>query len=302
MNDWNRQTGIAIESGASVQSILDAANLNWEVEVSPERYGHFGEYTSPDSFVAFRSDNGMKLSNYGASRKPLQNREVIGMFSDFLNKAGLEIDTVGTFANGRELWASVDLPTQYDIDVRKVGDITKAKLMLIESHALNKGLQIMVYYDRLACTNGMTQKLSTQAGVIAHTGKISSQTVSAVLENALKSVKLKGSLYEQFAQKTMSVEEATLQLISAFGDVDKPLDDQPSEVVKTALRLFQGDAKGGDTLAAYNTAYGLLQSVTEYFNHHTRSQTLENRFASVVSGDYAKSMAKFEKQLVRAYL
>jgi hypothetical protein len=114
----------------------------------------------------------------------------------------------------------------------------------------------------------------------------------------MKQLNLKRHIMERLTEVPMSIEECSLQLIAAFGDANKSFDDQP-QTVKNALRLFEGQAKGADYITAYQTCYGALQAVTEHFNHHTKTQSLEAQFASVISGDYAKAMNRFEKQLVQ---
>ena len=85
-----------------------------------------------------------------------------------------------------------------------------------------------------------------------------------------------------------------------FGDSDKAVSEQP-EIVQTCLRLFQSDAIGGDLLTSYHTAYGLLNSVTEYFNHHSTVKSNENRFSSLLTGSMGKVQNKFQSQLVKAF-
>ena len=299
MLNWNFNTGFPIDSTATINEMLDIAGLNWTVETSPVTYGAFNELQSTDKKAAYRSDTGTLLDIY-QNRLPNQNRSMLTMFSEFLKKADLEIDTVGSTQNGSNIYASAMLPETFDINPKAVGDITKSRLVISDSHLNGVGLVVSVHYDRLVCTNGMITKVSQEVGVIHHNGVIQAATVDRVLNHALNSVKVKRDVYEALSDKPISIEQAITLLISSFGDSEKTVSEQ-SEMIQTCLRLFQSDAIGGDLLTSYQTAYGLLNSVTEFYNHHATVKSNEKRFSSLLNGSMGKVQNKFQSQLVRAF-
>ena len=299
MESWNFGTGHTIEPNTDIDSMLNIAGLNWNVETSPITYGTFNELQSTDKKAAYRSDTGALLDIY-LNRIPNQNRSMLTMFDQFLKKADLEIDTVGSTQNGSNIYAAALLPETFDINPKAVGDITKARLVISDSHLNGVGLSVSVHYDRLICTNGMVNKVSQEVGIIHHNGVIQAATVDKVLSYALQSVKVKRDVYDVLSDKPISIEQAITLLIASFGDSDKAVSEQP-EIVQTCLRLFQSDAIGGDLLTSYHTAYGLLNSVTEYYNHHSTVKSNENRFSSLLNGSMGKVQNKFERQLVKAF-
>ena len=299
MQSWNYGTGFSIDSTATIDEMLNIAGLNWNVETSPVTYGTFNELQSENKKAAYRSDTGALLDIY-LNRIPNQNKTMLTMFDQFLKKADLAIDTIGSTQKGANIYASALLPETFDINPKAVGDITKARLVISDSHLNGVGLSVSVHYDRLICTNGMTTKVSQEVGVIHHNGVIQAATVDKVLSYALQSVKVKRDVYDVLSDKPISIEQAITLLIASFGDSDKSVSEQP-EIVQTCLRLFQSDAIGGDLLTSYHTAYGLLNSVTEYFNHHSKVKSEENRFSSLLSGSMGKVQNKFQSQLVRAF-
>ena len=46
------------------------------------------------------------------------------------------------------------------------------------------------------------------------------------------------------------------------------------------VSLFNGEGKGAQLDGVFGTAWGLLNAVTEYADHHVRARTDENRFVS----------------------
>jgi hypothetical protein len=297
-SSWNYRTGKFIDSSTTIQERLQATKLDWELLSSPMHYGEFGEYES-DKRAVYRSDNKALIDIY-SSRTPRSNGEIVSFMDKLLNLADLSMNELGSYGDGAFIYCSASLSSEYDVNVRKVGDITKPRIVICDSHLVNEGMKIYVHFDRLVCTNGMSRKVSQKVGVINHVGGINAKVARDVLTEALKIVNVKKEVSEFLADTQMTLKDAQVQLITAFGDPEKPISEQPS-MVKTCLELFNGKGQGSEMLSAYGTAFGLLQSVTEFYSHLSPAKTEQSRFASVLSGDYAKNSSNFEKQLVRAY-
>ena len=59
------------------------------------------------------------------------------------------------------------------------------------------------------------------------------------------------------------------------------------------MGLFNGAGKGSGLETAHDTAWGWLNAVTEYADHHSRTRSVENRTASALwgAGDAMKAKA-----------
>lgn len=295
---WHRGTATAVDD-MSLDQQLQAAGLDWEVITSGFRYGDRYQFRQTDTKVAFRSDNGAFIDTY-TDRKPWQNREIIDHFHQFCDGSDLTVSHIGSLQEGKLIYAAAKLPVV--TDVAACGDVTEYWLLLKDSHLNGKGLQVSLYANRMICTNGLHEAIRQGNQTIAHLGAFNTERITGVLEAALATVRQKEVTYNQLAQTAITVEEATLQLIAAFGEMGKPVAEQP-KLIQTALRLFQGSAKGSDYLSAYNTAYGLLQAVTEHYNWHAPARgTTQTQFQSVLGGSRGQKMQQFERQLVGVYL
>lgn len=295
VKDWTRGTAVNVQ-GMDVDRQLEAANLNWTVETSDFLYGDAYQHQEENTKVAYRADTGMFLDTY-TIRQPWQNRDIVQTFNDFTKEAELELTHLGSFQEGRSIYAAAYLKAS---DVLKSGDITEHYLLLKDSHLNGKGMQATLYSNRCICTNGLHTMIRASSKTIAHVGEFDKAKVSLLLEAAIETVKQKETQLEVLASTAIGKEEAMMNLIKAFGDVALPVSEQP-KVVQTAMRLFEGEAQGSEMLTAYNTAYGLLQSVTEYYNWHGRKSQASTQFQSVLSGQRANKMAQFERQLVSVY-
>ena len=109
-----------------------------------------------------------------------------------------------------------------------------------------------------------------------------SQQLSGSLNQLHKNFSVYQNTLTELTKVSLSKTEAQIMLIKEFGDSDKPINEQP-QIVGTALQLFEGKGKGSEYLSAYNTAYGLLQSCTEYLNHHSRKTS--THLSSVLYGN-----------------
>lgn len=324
MTTWHRGTATEITPGMSVQEQLDHAGLNWSVELSPVQYQADGETYQTALQVAYRSDTKDFLDIY-SKRKPWQNAEIIETFNRFCDSASLPMTHLGNLDGGKIIYAAAKLPETI-APQQSPNDKTEGYLILEDAHTNGHGLQVWLYLNRLVCTNGMRRPVrsrqdvtdllegkvktrdrngnSTKSGlqVIAHVGAFNPDRIESILQSAIATLKAEEETATQLAATSVDQAEAAMQLIAAFGEPGKPVDQQP-RVVQTALRLFDGRAKGSSELSAYKTAYGLLHSVTEYFNHHAvRRGTSAQQFQSVLSGSRAQQMQKFERQLVSCYL
>lgn len=297
--NWNGNIGTKIGSGMTDNDILKASNLNWQVKTSPLTFGTFGEFKDENKRAAYRADTGTLLDIYGSDRRPFQNADMLKMMRDFVSVAGLELSEIGSIG-GHSIWVSADLPVQYDWNIREKGDITKSKLVVKDSHLNNHGLEVFLWSDRLWCRNGQTEKVNSKVAVISHTNGVDVRTAQTVLAGALCGLKLKEGIMNRLAETTMSIEECTMLLIDRFGDPDKSVSDQP-DIVQKCMKLFRGEGIASSEITTFNTAYGALQAVTEYFSHHAKTDSQESRFASMLSGKYAAKSRDFERQLVKVY-
>jgi len=295
MKDFTRGTSIEV-SGLTVDEQLKAAGLDWTVELDPVTYS---QGKAKGFHVAYRSDTGEVMDIY-KSRQPWQNKDVLEAFNAFSDNAEIELQRVGSLKNGKRIYAVAKLP----IDLCPKGELedrTEAYLMLEDSHENGKGMTAALWENRLVCTNGMRTKIKTTLRFIPHTSAFNKAKVGNILDSAMLALKERQDEIDKLADTAIDKAEAMMNLVKAFGDPKKAVDDQP-QMVHTCLRLFDGEAKGSEMLSAYNTAYGLLQSVTEYFNHHCGySRGLEHEFQSILDGSRAKAMQSFQKQLVSVY-
>lgn len=296
-NYWHRNVGIEITSGMSLNEQLEAAGLNWTVERSPYCYGDDFQFQDNKSVIAYRSDNGEVLDRHGPRRNVFQNAAIVQAFHDFCDNSGddLTIERLGSLDGGKSLFATAKL--KHTIDVAQVGDLIESRVLLTESHVSGVALQIRLFFNRLICTNGMTELVKLRGQTLTHMKEFNRTTVQAYLEAAYARTTEYEETLNQLAATAISKAEAKMHLVKAFGNINLPWEDQP-KAVKVCFELFGGTGAGSEMLSAYDTLFGLSEAVKEYSNWHMKGSNTERAFSSVCFGSRGRTQERFLKQLV----
>lgn len=298
---WHRNIGVTVTPEMTIDQQLEAAGLAWQVEQSPYCYGPYFEFEDNRNTIAYRSDTGAVLGYFGPHRRVFQNREVVEVFHSFCASSGdgLSIERLGCLDGGKSLFATARL--KHDIDVKHIGDVTETRLLLTEHHVSGRALQVRLYFNRLICTNGMSQLVKVSGRTLNHMQEFSSESVREYLEAAYRKVAERESVLNQLAEVPISDVEAKMHLVQAFGSTELSWEEQP-KAVQTCYRLFQGEGLGSEKLSAFQTLFGLNEAVSEYQNWHMRGSNSVRAFQSVVSGSRGQCQDAFMQQLVSVHL
>jgi hypothetical protein len=93
--------------------------------------------------------------------------------------------------------------------------------------------------------------------------------------------------------------QALLFLIHHFkGKMGASIDEQP-EAIQVIWTLYKGAAKGTHYLGTFETAWGLLNAITEYVNHHMRRINQDTYARSLLWGAKCSTMEKALNGLVK---
>ena len=232
----------------------------------------------------------------GKNWTPHQVEDTLTTFQDWCNDTGLNMTHIGQLDGGRVIYALADYPETIEFGE----DTTIAKVLLSNFNKLGYSTRIDLFTYRLVCQNGLTVKSQTNSTRLNHASSLTEgDRLTTALDNLHHNFAKHKEQMRSLTQVTMTKAEAQMLLIKSFGNIDKDIDDQP-RIVQTCLSLFDGKAKGSEFLSAYNTAYGLLQSCTEYLTHHSRKTS--THLSSVLYGSKHNQAEKITQSLVGTYL
>jgi len=281
--------GIKLTEGQPLEVWTREAGMEWDIRETPVHFlPNNGEFVKVEGQkVLFRSDTEAPLSVVSDRYKPVQPREVLDFYKDLVSAGGFELETAGVLKGGRKLWA---LARTGQEAVLRGGDRVRAYLLL--ATACDGSLATTAQYTsvRVVCNNTLQMAVGNTTGAIRvpHTVKFDAQAVKDELGLGFSAWDTFKQSIHALAARTVSPAEAQAYLANVLGDSTLPLDEQPRErLLKSVYDLYAGEAVGSDLQAANGTAWGLLNSVTEYLDHHRRERVTGGRLHSAWFGQGA---------------
>ena len=286
-----RGLGTPVSPGEDISNVLDRINLNWEPAVSDIRYGATYSNVADCDQVLYRPHDG-KYMGIISNKWYDENQSfkaIVQLFSNFCDDANINLERVGTIQydsplrNGSTnaklnltLFAVASIAGSDQFKLVGNDEVT-GKLILRYPYTYGTGINVAQMAIRKVCINTMYMPVRTGHKVITHRSAVAHDKVLKVLEGAKTCWGQYQQVSELLTQTEMTKEVAMVKLIEAFGVAGKPLEKQP-KVVQSCLESFiTGNFTGGEMMSAYNTAWGLLQTVTEHFNHKAPSVADANR-------------------------
>ncbi|MDI1238651.1 MAG: DUF932 domain-containing protein [Polaromonas sp.] len=287
--------GSKLPPGQSIEAWQAAAGMSWSIKETPVMYSvgaeselHFR--TSMENKVLFRSDTHAPLSVVSNRYKPVQPREVLEFFRSLVSAGGFELETAGALKGGKKLWALAKTNQQ---TVLKGNDTVKAYLLLATSCDGTLCTQAFFTSVRVVCNNTLQLALGESAGVVKvpHSTRFDPKTVKESLGLGLSAWDQFSRSMKSLANRPVSEVEARAFLETVLGDEFED-DGKAHRPIQTVYELFSGKGLGADMQSAQNTAWGLLNSLTEYTDHRTKARSQDNRLNSAWFGAGAALKAK----------
>ena len=175
---WHGLANVIFDQDAHITTadMLKSAFLaDWNVSLEPVVFPTTYR-TISESFAVTRTnpfDAGTDvLAVVGDRYKVYQNEELF-TFGDNLLDGGAEWESAGSIKDGRQVFGSLVLPSEFTIDPSGIADTTKSYLLVTTSHDGSSSIQACVTPVRVVCQNTLNMALngSKQTFKIRHTQK-----------------------------------------------------------------------------------------------------------------------------------
>jgi phage/plasmid-like protein (TIGR03299 family) len=302
--------GQELQQGASIEQWTQAAGMDWKIQRSKVRYvtERDGEpaHTIDDQHVLFRSDNQKSLAIVSDRFKIVQPNEVLEFFRDLTESAGWHLCTAGVLKEGRKFWAQAECGMA---DTVLGGDLVKGKLLL--ATACDGSMQTIVknVTERVVCANTLAMAMGEGGKAIktSHRSHFNAESVKAQMGVTVDNFAKFIHQARELAKYDMTAKAADQFMLDLFAPMaDKLEDDDYAAKVRDSVgyrkvsALFDGQARGSNLAGVSGTAWGMLNAVTEYTDHHrgNSATTRDNRmdYAWFGEGDGLKTAA-FDRAL-----
>jgi len=95
------------------------------------------------------------------------------------------------------------------------------------------------------------------------------------------------------SERKVKSNEAMNYYLRVFTDQNKTAAGQTNDrAMSKAMSLFDGNGKGAELASSKGTAFGLLNSVTEFIDHERRARSVDHRLESAWFGQGANLKQK----------
>lgn len=272
------------------------AGMDWKIQESQVHFKadaicHMGSIHSfPEQKVLFRSDTKAPLSVVSQRYQVVQPREVLEFYRDLTERSGYELETAGVLKGGRKLWA---LARTGQSTALKGNDVVNGYLLLATSCDGTLATTATPTTIRVVCNNTLTIAINgaSQAIKVPHSTRFNPRTVKQQLGITVSQWDDFMYRMRTLAARPVKDHEAMAYLRSVLCEVqnDKPEHTGISNerALNKVLSMYEGHGRGAELESAKGTAWGLLNSVTEYVDHERRARSNEYRMDAAWFGQGA---------------
>lgn len=275
--------GNKLTANQPIDAWKEDAGMNWSIEESEVRYitGQNGVGTInafPAQKVLYRSDTKAPLSVVSKRFQVVQPGEILEFYRDLTAHSGFELETAGVLREGRKFWA---LARTGQSTTLKGRDKVDGYLLLATACDGTLATTAQFTSVRVVCNNTLAIALGNASSAIKvpHRSQFDPDAVKRQLGITVSS-------WDGFAARIKALVERPVDPDSVEGLLRRVLTyqvqgDKATVVNEQALAnvrsLYEGGGRGALMASSRGTAWGLLNSVTEYVDHHRRARSDDHR-------------------------
>lgn len=302
--------GNKVEEGISLEEFQREAGLNWTVSKRPVQFlgsctqgANNGIHTFPKRFVIARDTDDKPYSVVSDRYKPVQPNEIFEFFRDLLSMHNMKMHTAGALSDGARIWCLAETG-----DVHKVlgQDRVDGYLLLSTSYDLTLSTLAQFTSIRVVCNNTLQQALGDKTGrvTIPHIKEFNADTIKNELGIGREQWVAFTGVLDLLAKTKLDAAKASEVMNKVFRlpeDMEKRMLDPDRLHADNVVQMFKEQSFIGADLAG-ETAWGLMNSLTEYVDFRKKARNQSSRLNSAWFGDNAqlKVRAMDELQLLAA--
>ena len=271
------------------------AGMDWTIREAPVRFiagndAYTGSImTFPENKVLFRSDTNAPLSVVSQRYQVVQPREILEFYRDLTEVSGFELETAGVLKGGRKIWALAKTGQSMAL---KGNDVTNGYILLATACDGTLATTAQFTSIRVVCNNTLAVALANgNRGVVKvpHNTSFDAQAVK-------KQLGISVSAWDEFMYGLKNLSERKVKPAEAQNYVWRVFNDGGNKsstsssnerAMAKVMALFEGGGQGADLSSAKGTAFGLLNSITEFVDHERRALNPDNRLDSAWFGQGA---------------
>jgi phage/plasmid-like protein (TIGR03299 family) len=303
--------GITLDRPLPVRETMSMAGLLFDVEERPVYQVISGVIQEiPGHKAVVRTDTNASLGIVGQAYKPLETERLIRFLELFTEKSGTYIESAGFVRNGAMIWLMASVGTVEFLP----NDPSRQFFLIRNTHDGSSHLEVGFTSRRIVCNNMLPSldKDSVSYG-IRHTQRMECHVsnIERVISAQYRQLDQFGQIMDRLCRRRLNLsqlKELSYRLIKAEAPgapevIEAEFEVKEPPAVSKIMELAES-GQGTDIPGVRGSAYGWLNAVTEYVDHHRKSRTLkgrdadETKFESVIFG----AGARLKNQAVRLAL
>lgn len=297
--------GNQLDTNQPIEVWAKQAGMDWQIREAPVRFmtGKDDDSDAIESFpenkVLFRSDTNSPLSVVSQRYKVVQPSEILEFYRDLTEVSGFELETAGILKGGRKIWA---LARTGQSSTLKGNDVTNAYVLLATACDGTLATTAQFTSIRVVCNNTLAVALGSNKGAVKvpHNTSFDAQAVKRQLGISVSTWDSFMYAMKGLSERKVMSNEAANYVHRVFSNLDKTTSQNTNErAMAKVMTLFDGHGKGAQLASSKGTAFGLLNSVTEFVDHERRARSADHRLESAWFGQGA---ALKEKALEQAFM
>ena len=277
----------------SIEVWQQQSGMNFDIKEAPVRFmtesiGNLGAIMSfPEQKVLYRSDSNVPLSVVSNRYKVVQPKEILEFYRDLSEISGFELETAGVLKQGRKVWALAKTGQSCTF---KGNDTVNGYLLL--ATACDGTLATIAQFTsiRVVCNNTLAVALTNGTGAVKvpHSTSFDPDAVKKKLGISVAAWDSFMYRMKTLAERKVKSQEAFNYFLRVFTDQGNSTTGLTNERAMTkAMSLYEGQGRGAELASSKATAFGLLNSVTEFVDHERRARSTDHRLESAWFGQGA---------------
>jgi phage/plasmid-like protein (TIGR03299 family) len=279
--------GNQLSPSQPIEVWMKQAGMDWAIESADVRFvsGNAGTnlgsiHAFPEQKVLYRSDSKVPLSVVSSRYQVVQPRQILEFYRDLTEVGGFELETAGVLKDGKKLWALARTGQSVSL---KGKDTVNGYLLLATACDGTLATTAQFTSVRVVCNNTLAIALGDSEGAVKvpHRSQFDAQAVKRQLGIAISS--WDGFMVRMKALAECKVNDSAVEaffrrvLTYQVGGANTPATSTNDAAIKTAQSLYTGSGMGATLASASGTAWGLVNSITEFVDHQRRARSDDHR-------------------------
>ena len=259
------------------------AGMDWKIEEAEVRYvagnHNLGViHAFPEQKVLYRSDNRTPLSVVSKRFQVVQPGEILEFYRDLIASNGFELETAGVLREGRKFWA---LARTGQSTTLKGRDKVDGYLLLATACDGTLATTAQFTSVRVVCNNTLSIALGNATGAIKvpHRSQFDPDVVKRQLGITVSSWDGFVARMRALAERPVDPDsvEGLLRRVLTYAAPNGGTMVVNEQALASVRALYEGGGRGAQMASSRGTAWGLLNSVTEFVDHHRRARSDDHR-------------------------